>query len=170
MVICIKICDATFIWSVHPHFVQNKDLEQSTFEQHHDQCAPISVVVKCHSRDTDFPLPPLAELGSIENADLSTIWKTVFRGLKPAAITLAAEGEDSFQVFVGKYHELLDGETEELGQIGGAVRFACSRGEEEVVEGFSQSVYRWYVVDGSTMQSTGMCPQCFARGPQSIFR
>lgn len=162
MVISIETSKATFTLSVQPRFIQNNGPEQPTFVQHHDQCAPISVVVKC-------PLPSV-KLEDVRNADISTLWKAVFHGFKPAAMTLAAEHDHYFQAFLGQYRELLNEEIEELGQIGGTVRFACKREDMEVVEGSSQSVERWYVVDGRTMQLAGMCPRCFARAPQSIFR
>lgn len=154
MIISIETGAARFMLSVQPRFVQSKGLEQSTFDQHHER-VPISVVVKCCLPFFSSPSRP-SWLNAVTNADLSTLWKAVFRGLQPAAMTLAAEGEDILQAALGRYRELLDRETEELGQIGGAVRFACSQVEEGVVEGLSQYVERWYVVDGQTMRLTGM--------------
>lgn len=122
MVISIETSDARFMLFVQPRFVQNKGMEQSTFVRHHGQCAPISVVVKCCSRFSSSVYQ--TEHHSVKNADLSTLWKEVFRGFQPAAMTLAAEDEDLFQPFLGKYRELLNEEIEELRQIGGAVRFA----------------------------------------------
>lgn len=165
MVINIETTDAEFMLSVQPRFVPNKGMEQSAFVQHHGQCAPISVVVKCFSLSSSSSISPIWR-DAVTKANLSTLWKAVFRGLKPAAITLAVEDKRLFETFVGKYRKLLDEETEELRQIGGAVRFACGWGDENVVvEGSSQSVTRWYVVDGRTMQVTGMYLRCFARGP-----